>query len=311
MIKKKIDNYLSRVVNRSLEKLRFQNGCSTLNLSRYNYKNVKKIIETDLKIYSQNGEDGIIDYLLFSLNIEKPKFIEIGVGDYSESNTRFLFERTSGEGLIIDIIDNFEKKVKENVKIWKGNLKILQQNIDANNILDILKNNNFSQKIDLLSLDIDGIDYWILKELPKNFCKILVAEYNPYFGDKFKITVPNIKNFNRSSYHYSNLCFGASLPALIDLLKTKGMNFVGTNLFKNNAFFVNNDFVKMLNLEKINEIDLKLYVNANFRESRNISGSMSYIDPKNVLNQIKDCKIIDLSNSINEEKKIIDLISEK
>ena len=311
MIKKKIDNYLSRVVNRSLEKLHFQNGCSTLNLSRYNYKNVKKIIETDLKIYSQNGEDGIIDYLLFSLNIEKPKFIEIGVGDYSESNTRFFFERTSGDGLIIDIIDDFEKKVKENVKIWKGNLKILQQNIDANNILDTLKNNNFSQKIDLLSLDIDGIDYWILNELPKNFCKILVAEYNPYFGDKFKITVPNIKNFNRSSYHYSNLCFGASLPALIDLLKTKGMDFVGTNLFKNNAFFVNNDFVKMLNLEKINELDLKLYVNANFRESRNISGSMSYIDPKNVLNQIKDCKIIDLSNSINEEKKIIDLISEK
>ena len=311
MIKKKIDNYLSKIVNRSLEKLHFQNGCSTLNLSRYNYKNVKKIIETDLKIYSQNGEDGIIDYLLFSLNIEKPKFIEIGVGDYSESNTRFFFERTSGDGLIIDIIDDFEKKVKEKVKIWKGNLKILQQNIDANNILDTLKNNNFFQKIDLFSLDIDGIDYWVLKELPKNFCKILVAEYNPYFGDKFKITVPNIKNFNRSSYHYSNLCFGASLPALIDLLKTKGMDFVGTNLFKNNAFFVNNDFVKILNLEKINEIDLKSYVNANFRESRNISGSMSYIDPKNVLNQIKDCKIIDLSNSINEEKKIIDLISEK
>ena len=311
MIKKKIDNYLSKIVNRSLEKLHFQNGCSALNLSRYNYKNVKKIIETDLKIYSQNGEDGIIDYLLFSLNIEKPKFIEIGVGDYSESNTRFFFERTSGDGLIIDIIDDFEKKVKEKVKIWKGNLKILQQNIDANNILDTLKNNNFFQKIDLFSLDIDGIDYWVLKELPKNFCKILVAEYNPYFGDKFKITVPNIKNFNRSSYHYSNLCFGASLPALIDLLKTKGMDFVGTNLFKNNAFFVNNDFVKMLNLEKINELDLKLYVNANFRESRNISGSMSYIDPKNVLNQIKDCKIVDLSNSISEEKKILDLISEK
>jgi hypothetical protein len=311
MIKKKIDNYLSKIVNRSLEKLHFQNGCSTLNLSRYNYKNVKKIIETDLKIYSQNGEDGIIDYLLFSLNIEKPKFIEIGVGDYSESNTRFFFERTSGDGLIIDIIDDFEKKVKEKVKIWKGNLKILQQNIDANNILDTLKNNNFFQKIDLFSLDIDGIDYWVLKELPKNFCKILVAEYNPYFGDKFKITVPNIKNFNRSSYHYSNLCFGASLPALIDLLKTKGMDFVGTNLFKNNAFFVNNDFVKILNLEKINEIDLKSYVNANFRESRNISGSMSYIDPKNVLNQIKDCKIVDLSNSISEEKKILDLISEK
>ena len=89
MIKRQIDNYLFKTIGKSLEKIRFQNGCSALNLSRYNYKNVKRINETDLKIYSQNGEDGIIDYLLSSLKIEKPKFIEIGVGDYSESNTRF------------------------------------------------------------------------------------------------------------------------------------------------------------------------------------------------------------------------------
>ena len=287
------------------------NSGKILSIKHSKFKKIKDISNVEFRVFSQWGEDGIIDWLTNQVpNIPK-NFLEIGTEDYKESNTRFFFERTSGDGLIIDIIDDFEKKVKEKVKIWKGNLKILQQNIDANNILDTLKNNNFFQKIDLFSLDIDGIDYWVLKELPKNFCKILVAEYNPYFGDKFKITVPNIKNFNRSSYHYSNLCFGASLPALIDLLKTKGMDFVGTNLFKNNAFFVNNDFVKILNLEKINEIDLKSYVNANFRESRNISGSMSYIDPKNVLNQIKDCKIVDLSNSISEEKKILDLISEK
>ena len=310
MIKKQIDNYLFKKISKSLEKLRFQNGCSALNLSRSNYKNVKRINETDLKIYSQNGEDGIIDYLLSSLKIEKPKFIEIGVGDYSESNTRFFFERTSAEGLIIDIIDDFEKKVKENIKFWKGNLKILKENINTENIQNTLKNNNFFNDIDLLSIDIDGIDYWVLKEIPKNFSKIIVVEFNPYFGDKLKITVPNIKDFNRTNYHYSNLCFGASLPALIDLLKTKGMEFVGTNLFRNNAFFVNNKFIEMLSLEKVDVSDLKLHVNANFRESRNIDGSMSYIDPKNVLNQLKDCKIIDLSNSINEEKKIIDLISE-
>ena len=53
-----------------------------------------ELFEVDYKIFSQNGEDGIIDYLIYNLNLEKPTFLEIGVGDYAESNTRFLFERS-------------------------------------------------------------------------------------------------------------------------------------------------------------------------------------------------------------------------
>ena len=52
--------------------------------------------------------------------IEKPKFVEIGVGDYSESNTRFIFERCSSEGLIIDSIDNFKEKVTSRVEGHTG-----------------------------------------------------------------------------------------------------------------------------------------------------------------------------------------------
>ena len=69
--------------------------------------------------------------------------------------------------------------------------------MDDNKILD---------KLDLFSLDIDGIDYWILCEPLNNFSKV-VEEYNPTFGNKLSITVPNIENFNRENYHYSNLCF--------------------------------------------------------------------------------------------------------
>ena len=54
--------------------------------------------------------------------------------------------------------------------------------------MESLQEYNFYENVDLFSLDIDGIDYWILKKLPKKFCKILVAEYNPYFGDKLKIS---------------------------------------------------------------------------------------------------------------------------
>ena len=70
---------------------------------RPKYKSLKNMSDLDYKVFSQNGEDGIIDYLLFSLGIINPKFIEIGIGNYEESNTRYLFETTSSKGLIIDL----------------------------------------------------------------------------------------------------------------------------------------------------------------------------------------------------------------
>ena len=72
---------------------------------RPKYKSLKNMSDLDYKVFSQNGEDGIIDYLLFSLGIINPKFIEIGIGDYEESNTRYLFETTSSKGLIIDCLE--------------------------------------------------------------------------------------------------------------------------------------------------------------------------------------------------------------
>lgn len=289
------------------DKKKFMIGNSHILNFRKNYKNIKNLNEVDYKIFSQNGEDGIIDYLLFSLKIEKPKFVEIGVGDYSESNTRFIFERCSSEGLIIDSIDNFKEKVSKNVKLWRGDIQIIQKNIDTENILESLQEYNFSENVDLFSLDIDGIDYWILKKLPKKFCKILVAEYNPYFGDKLKISVPNIKNFNRSKYHYSNLCFGASLKSIIDLMEEKGFIFVGSNIFKNNAFFVNIDFKQELSIEYPDKENLLSHVNANFRESRNKNNDLSYLSKSKIINEIENCEVVDLSQDVNNKIKIKDI----
>ena len=67
----------------------------------------------EFKVFSQNGEDGIIDYLLYSLNIQKPKFLEIGVGDYRESNARYLFMKSPNKGMIIDNETNLEKSFKK------------------------------------------------------------------------------------------------------------------------------------------------------------------------------------------------------
>ena len=59
--------------------------------------------------------------------------------------------------------------------------------------------------LDIFSLDIDGIDYWILKELPKDFSKIAIVEFNPIFGKNLKVSVPNTNLIEK--YHYSNLCW--------------------------------------------------------------------------------------------------------
>ena len=132
--------------------------------SRKFYDQYDLLEDAELKFYSQNGEDGIIDYIIQKLNLKKPSFVELGIGDYTESNTRFLYEKYYGNGLVVDIQKNLKEKVSSNVSLWRGNLEVLEKKISSENINEILSNNvNF--EIDIFSIDIDGIDYWILKKL--------------------------------------------------------------------------------------------------------------------------------------------------
>ena len=114
----KIKNFIHIIRRMSnFDEVNFKIGCSHFNLMKNYYPKIKTFSETGYKVFSQNGEDGFIDYLLFSLNIKKPKFVEIGIGTYKECNTRFLFERTSPEGLVIDYMDDLEKKIKSNMRL--------------------------------------------------------------------------------------------------------------------------------------------------------------------------------------------------
>jgi len=283
-------------------------GLSHLLNMREKYSQIKFLSDVDFKIFSQNGEDGIIDYLLYQLKIEKPKFIEIGVGDYTEANTRFIFERTSAKGAVIDCIDNLEDKISKKIALWKGELNIINKSVNSNNIIDLLKKNDLLRDLDLFSLDIDGIDYWILNELPKNFCKIAIIEFNPVFGKDIEVSVPNINDFNRTNYHYSNLCFGMSLRAAIKIMQSKNFYFLGTNLFRNNAFFVSNDFKKNKYFSNLKINELEKYVDSNFSESRNKNGKLNFLNKKKQIMEILDCEIVDLSQDKFIKKRLKEII---
>ena len=220
---KKIIKFIASLlkIQRELDNIKIQLAKNFFFNLRLNIKNIKEIEQVFYKVFSQNDEDGIIQYLLYSLNIQNPKFVEIGTENYSESNTRYIYETSCCDGLIIDGHKNLKEEIGKYLPLYRGNLKIYNNFIEPETITEILKKNNFDKDLDIFSIDIDGADYWVIKELPDKILKIFIAEYNPYFGPDLEITVPNIKNFNRTNYHYSNLCWGSSLKAIIDVLKKK------------------------------------------------------------------------------------------
>lgn len=234
---------------------------------------IENLQDAEFKVYSQWGDDGIIQYLIHKLEIKKRVFIEFGVENYSESNTRFLLMNDNWSGLVMDASEGNINYIKEDEIYWKYDLTAKCAFIDAGNINSLIADAGFSGEIGILSIDIDGNDYWIWKAVEVVSPIIVIVEYNSVFGNKRAITVPYNKHFSRTNEHYSNLYFGASLPALCHLAEEKGYSFVGSDSRGVNAYFVRNDMVR----PSITKDADRGYVQSKFRQSRNREGMLDYI----------------------------------
>ena len=247
-----------------------------------------------MKIFSQFGEDGIIDFLLYKLNLTNDiAFLEIGTGDYEEANTRFLCETRSCRGLLIDKIKDL-KFVQKRDFFWKNDIYFCQKTITPSNISSVINSYGFKNDYNLLSIDIDGNDYWVLKNINLDTTDIVIVEYNPLFGFNLSLTIPEDDNFDRNKYN--KVFYGASLRAIIDLLNVKNFFFIGANKACNNAFFINNKYKN--NFLDINIDNLKNYTNFKFREIKKNNPKENTI--KYLLNEIEDYEVYNL-----EHKKLI------
>jgi hypothetical protein len=208
-----------------------------LNLPRFN--------DYEFRIFSQWGDDGLIQYLIKNVNIEHEIFIEFGVEDHSESNTKFLMMNNNWKGLVIDGSDENMHRLRNQDWFWKYSLKNKAAFITKENINGLLAEAGFCN-IGLLHIDLDGNDAHILEvlDLSKLNPSIIIMEYNAVFGKERMISVPYDKNFSRTEKHYSNLYFGASLPALTFIANKKGYRLIGCNMAGINAYFVRHDLLK-------------------------------------------------------------------
>ena len=253
---------------------------------------VGDIHDQEFKVYSQEGEDGIIQFLLRQVEIENCVFVEFGVSNYLESNTRFLLVNNNWSGLIIDGSEQNIQYIKNDPIYWKYNLKAEFSFIDKDNINSLIKKNGISGDIGLLSIDIDGNDYWVWDVLNAVNPRIVVCEYNSLWGDTLSVSTPYDSAFSRTHAHYSNLYFGASIAALTKLANSKGYSLVGSNRTGNNLFFVRNDLTG--NLKVIAPKDA--WVQSQFRESRNESGQLTFLSFAERLNLVADMQLVNLDD---------------
>ena len=260
-----------------------------------------KAADVEFQVYSQWGEDGIIDWLINKFPEIPKSFLEIGTQDYTESNTRFLLINRNWDGFLIEADKAAIKDIKSQRVYWKHNLRAINEFITKDNINNIIKKFNIPKKLGLLSLDIDGVDYWVLNKLSVLDPSIIICEYNSLFGQKKSVTVPYKENFIRSDMHHSNLYYGASIKAFIDLMKKKNYFLIGTNSAGNNAFFVKKNIWNKARKLIIN----KKVFDSKFRESRNTKGELTFLDKKSSLKLIQNKLIIDLKNK--NKKKIFEL----
>lgn len=214
-----------------------------LQLAKEKYSNSFLLNSYEFKAFSQFGEDGIIQYLISILDIKNNFFIEFGVENYDEANTRFLLENNNWSGLLIEADKEHVKEIKKKDLYWKNNINVLNEFITRENINKILSNTKVPREIGLLSIDIDGNDYWIWEKINVIEPSIVIIEYNARFGIDMSVTIPYDEKFSRFNLKYSNIYFGASLSALYKLGKKKNYSLVGTNINGNNAFFVKTDLL--------------------------------------------------------------------
>ena len=245
-----------------------------------------KINDYEFSVFSQWGEDGIINHLINNLDIKSKNFIEFGVENYLESNTRFILQDRNWSGLILDSDKKNISEIKTHYYFWKHDLKACLAHITAENINNLIEVNNFNRPIGILSIDVDGNDYWIWKNLNLIQPDIVVIEYNYRFGKSRSVTIPYDPNFDRKKAHSSMVYYGSSLLALNKLANQKNMKLVGTNLSGNNAFFVKETLLN----DKVKETEVsECFREGKFRELRDEKGNLLFVsseEEKKIINNI-------------------------
>lgn len=198
--------------------------------------------------YSQNNEDGILLLIFAAIGEGSRRVVEICAGDGVECNAANLILNRGWSGLLLDgdksMIEAGERFYSRRTNAWRMRRlppKLIQAWITAENVNDLVASNGFTGEIDLLSIDVDGVDYWLWKAMDVIQPRVVVLEYNNRWPSDHSVTVPYSADFRcPNPYQDDEGYFGASLSAFVKLGREKGYRLIGANEPNTNAFFMRN-----------------------------------------------------------------------
>jgi hypothetical protein len=252
---------------------------------------LRNLSEAEFRVFSQWGEDGIVEWLVSHVSVPNERFVEFGVERFIEANCRFLLENRNWKGLVMDGSHKNMAALRASPNFWRYDLTAKAAFITAENIDYLIAEAGFGGPLGILSIDIDGNDYWVWQAIKNVDPAIVICEVNPILGDRHAVTVPYDPAFRRFKSHYSGLYFGASIGALNHLAGEKGYTFLGTSLSGINAFFVKNELAGAIAplLEEIRAFPSR------HRDSRNIAGHLSFAAGMERFHLICDMPVVDVT----------------
>jgi hypothetical protein len=249
---------MTQIQEENLNLMRALCAANTANLSRISRQQAELFTQTllndpkrqdpkrlgryNLKMTSQNGEDGIIAEIFHRIGTTNRYFVEFGAANGAENNTVCLLRQGWG-GLWMDadaaLVETVNKTFRQEIE--GGKLTVLETFITAENIEDLFQQGNVPEEFDLLSIDIDRNDYYVWEKITRFRPRVVIVEYNAGIPSPTSWVIPyDAKAFGFNSFGNGN---GASLKALEELGSRKGYSLVGCDLCGVNAFFVRSDLL--------------------------------------------------------------------
>ncbi len=207
--------------------------------------------DVGFRSFSQFDEDGILLFLFAVIGTTNREAIEICSGVGYECNCANLAIHHGWETLMIDGSES-NNAIARQFFIQRSDTqitvpKLLHAWIEPETIDDLITSNGFRGEVDLLTIDLDGVDYWIWKNITSINPRVVVTEYQPWFGPNEPYTVKNIKGYHYPNYAETKMGYcGCSLSAHVKLAHEKGYRLIGCNRNQLNAVFLRNDIAPEL-----------------------------------------------------------------
>ncbi len=206
-------------------------------MKQFDNLSLVRLSDVSFDVFTYHGEDGILLYLINRLKDIPKTFIDIGSGDCIKSNCANLITHFGWEGVFIDKNSRqltIGKKFYKDKQKQGMSISFMKAEVTPGNVNELVSLKGWENKIGLLSIDIDGNDYWIWKAIESVQPEIVLIEAKVEFGFK-SIAVP----YSSSNHHTVDKMYnGASVEAIRKLGLSKGYKLVGANKQGYNLFFV-------------------------------------------------------------------------